>query len=67
MRNRKAKGKQKARVTLTELDLIEAGYAYLEQRGYKLGNLCFLKMPKPERVNGRRRKVELVVEVDKFP
>lgn len=74
MRTRKAKGPRKALVTLTETELIDAGFAFLESRGYKLGKMCYLKVPArhEERRDSRgrkipRRKVELVVEVEQFP
>lgn len=71
VRFKKAKGKKKAQVTLTEHDLIEAGYLYLESKGFKTGGMCFLRIPtrpsEPEYdKRGRkkpRKRVELTVEL----
>ncbi len=67
MRRRKATKNTKARVTLTEKDILDACYFYLESKGYKTGDLSYIVLPVQAKVNGRRKQAKVVVEIDKFP
>jgi len=66
MHKRKATKTTKARVTLTEKDILDACYFYLESKGYKTGDLSYIVLP-VQAAAGRRIKAKVVVEIDKFP
>jgi hypothetical protein len=58
MRLRKAKGKNKACITLTESEIMQACREFLVKKGYSLSNVSYLKIPLSDKVDslGRRRK-----------
>jgi hypothetical protein len=67
MHKRKATKNTKARVTLTEKDILDACYFYLQSKGYKTGDLSYIVMPVPAVKTPRRKQVKVIVEIDKFP
>jgi hypothetical protein len=66
MRIRKPRGKQKGRATLSENEIVEACDLLLRKRGYEPGVNSWLVIPGVEPAGGRR-KVQVVVEIDRFP
>lgn len=67
MRFRKAKNKNKAVLTMTENEMIEACMDSLKKKGYS-GGVCRLLIPLVDKVDKlgrkRRRGIELQVELD---
>ena len=68
MRFKKGRGKAKDRVSLSELEIVQACHEFLERNGYTLSNTSYLKIPTHDRVDslGRkiRRGIEFQVEVE---
>lgn len=69
MRFRKSRGKVKARVTLTEDDIVQACHDFLERNGYTLSDTCRLVVPIRDKIDSlgrkRRRGIEFQVDVER--
>lgn len=69
MRFRKAAGKKKAVVTLTENEIVEACYNFVRERKIEPGRISYLKIPIRDKVDSagrkRRRGIEFQVEIEK--
>lgn len=61
MRFRKASGKSKAVVTMTQMEVVDACSEYLKAKGVEIGNLCWLKFL-PEKVR-KSDRLQFVSEV----
>lgn len=64
MRFRKARGKKKAVVTMTEDEVVEACSKYLTEKGVETGDVCWLKINvSPKATRRRVNRVEFVSEI----
>jgi len=63
MRFRKARGKKKAVVTMTESEIVEACNAWLAEKNIKVGDICWLKINTAKTVKRRGRRVEFASEI----
>jgi hypothetical protein len=64
MRFRKARGKKKAVVTMTESEIVEACHEYMKKQGFEIGGYCWVKIDMNDKPKGRRTRVEFVSEVE---
>ena len=61
MRTKKRRGKQPPTVTLTEAEIVQACSKYVEDKGFKLSPMSYMKIFTGR--TGKRSKVEVVMEL----
>lgn len=59
MRTKKRRGKQPPTVTLTEAEIVQACSKYVEDKGFKLSPMSYMKIF----TGSKRSKVEVVMEL----
>jgi len=68
MRFRKGRGKNKDKISLTEDEIVQACHDFLENKGYHLSTISYLKIPIQDAIDSlgrkKRRGIEFQVEIE---